>query len=440
MSNLCCNNTQTGHARRTRFSRICWLSLCLGAALPAMRAVAADLTPAKLLEQARALGGDNPRLFSGQADILEELKIGPPKGAQHKSEGSAAPAPPKEPDEPREPGKKPAKRKRKKSTKKAKADDEHVSHFFRTHRILFAGSGGSELLRESLDIGLNATDKMQLFSVEVSGGPTGSGAKLGVIKQRATITQRYGDNLLRNLGRVGASKEVVPAFVRSLAQQGEKVEQLPDETVDGQKCKVLKVSNAFTGTLQQQLWIDTERGYICPRQYSFNGQGKLSMIHEASEYFQEPTTKIWFPGREASTTFDQLGQQSQQSIYKIKPESLRVNQSVPLKEFAVTLAPQSVIDDKRSGGREWRVDREVQLAFQDGVLNLEHVEGLTATTEPRGVPFSSFRPEAFSKTARVILLVAACIPPLALIFTIWLVRRLLARPKVIVATLVKTPD
>jgi hypothetical protein len=206
---------------------------------------------------------------------------------------------------------------------------------------------------------------------------------------------------------------------------------LPSETVDGHELRVVEAKSS-AGT-KRHLWIDPARGFVCPRieSYdSYDGAGRLVRKQEASGFFQEPSSGVWFAERQVKTEFDpQNGKQLRRTSWHLDRKSLQINQSPAPEEFSLPIQATTMISDQRPGGRQWRAATSTSLRLVDGMLDLERTPGLT----PLGPPHTPWEvlPKDLSNTVRWVVTVIAAVVTVGLLALVWFLKLLITRTRLV---------
>lgn len=417
---------------RNTLSSKAWLLCAVVAIVLCPATNAADLTAEQILAKARELGGNDPRIQSGQAKLREETELPPSSPAD--IEDRIKKLLPEPTDAATN-----SKRHRawKKSVEKFRESNQGPQVIVQEITVRFTGTPAQESLRRDERAG-NAPEAAPAV-VRLCGGEGDQRATLTWMRGTANVIAQPTENLVRNLGRMPASPVAQKGLFDSLIGETEAIELLDDETIDGHTCRVLAIRNRYADILQSKVWIDPARGFVCPRRETYAGKGLVTARFEASSYFKAPGTDFWIAGEASETVYNMKSELLMTKRYQLEPQSLQFNVPISAAEFVVNVEPGLTIVDHRPGGRSWRVDEATRLSFVDGRLDLASFPGMVATSAPNALPTAGFSPDDFGPVARAVLLALACVPPLLLAATIYLVRRLLLPRRGVVPMEIKTP-
>jgi len=122
--------------------------------------------------------------------------------------------------------------------------------------------------------------------------------------------------------------------------------------------------------LCERFWIDPDRGYICPKEQSYNSYDGKVMCEVVSEKFilDEHSMK-WFP--EKSVCMMQMGEGMESVVeIHITPGTLVLNQPIPDSTFSITVQEGMRVDDFRRDDN----DKITFFANQTDKLDLPTVE------------------------------------------------------------------
>jgi len=123
------------------------------------------------------------------------------------------------------------------------------------------------------------------------------------------------------------------------------------------------------GQLQEQFWIDPDRGYICPKQLLFNPTDGTVVSEDVSENFiLDKHSQKWFPQKVTSST--RIEGFTIYSEVHLMPETLILNQPLPDSVFAMTIPKGMRVDDTRRDDN----DKTTFIANQPGRLDLPTVD------------------------------------------------------------------
>jgi hypothetical protein len=203
---------------------------------------------------------------------------------------------------------------------------------------------------------------------------------------------------------------------------------LPSETVDGHELRVIEAVSS-EGT-KRHLWIDPARGFVCPRIESYDAAGRLVQTQEASGFFQEPSSGVWFAERQVKTELDpENGKQLRRTSWHLDRKSLQINQPPQPEEFSLPIQASTMIADRRPGGRQWRAATATGLKLVDGMLDLDRTPGLTPLGPPR-TPWEVL-PKEISNTVRWVVTVIAAVVTLGLLALVWFLKLLITRTRLV---------
>ena len=112
------------------------------------------------------------------------------------------------------------------------------------------------------------------------------------------------------------------------------------------------------GKLQERFWIDSDRGYICPKVQWFgyhrdDGTQILTAETIAEDFVLDEKSQKWFPTKVIATSGKEyekeIGKPMSCSEIQIVPETLVINQPIPDSVFAIAVQQGMRIDDSRRG-------------------------------------------------------------------------------------------
>ena len=310
-----------------------WLALVTATVFCAVDAAAADLSAAKLFD--KALEHSGSRVIHSGSAVIEEDTTGA---------------------------------------------DQQVTHL--RYRMAFDGddiSGAS--LREYLQGGKHTG--AQLCGSSESGETVGVQSNVDPASGRLGIlvsNQRWAFPTFRHFGRLAGRADTGPeSAMNSLARLTGSIRLAGRETLEGAELQIVEIDHVDGS--KRKVWIDPDRGYICPRNELYEGKRLVSKT-ESTGYFLEPKSGLYFPENHTDTTWDkQSGRQLAQWKYHVDPQSLVLN-DVAAEEFSIVAPPSTIIGDLRSGGRTWQATAEARLRVGADGLDLAKVEGLKAVSGP----------------------------------------------------------
>ena len=130
----------------------------------------------------------------------------------------------------------------------------------------------------------------------------------------------------------------------------------------GAKAKIVEVKKG--DKLLEKYHIDADRGYLVPYQYVTEESGNFSIEKTAMEYAVEKKTGLYYPA--SYREIMKVGADNETNKeYRLVPDTLRLNQAVSDKEFAIDIPENSRVADFR--------DTENQVhhvAVQAGAISL----------------------------------------------------------------------
>jgi hypothetical protein len=299
-------------------------------------------------------------------------------------------------------------------------------------RVVFNGKRpGGQLRREVLSPPHSPTVTLGLR--EQNGGfitlqEIGSPPSIQVTP-RVTITGEPFWNIswFPDFGREIADREV---FVtkQSPTMETNSARFLEPEILDGRELRVIETLSSL-GT-KRRIWIDPARGYVCPRTESFNAAGLLVRKQEASGFFQEPSSGVWFAERHMKTEFDpQTGKQQRRIRWHLDPKSVRINDPPQPVEFCLPIKASTYVSDQRPGGSQWRAGEATVLKLVNGKLDLEETPGLVRNGPPR-IPWEVL-PKHVSTTVRWIVTTVALVVTMGLAALVWFLKLVITRTRLI---------
>ncbi|HEV3137672.1 MAG TPA: hypothetical protein VGZ26_07200 [Pirellulales bacterium] len=232
-----------------------------------------------------------------------------------------------------------------------------------------------------------------------------------------------------HFGRLGnnyQSVEPLPSVVRFTRS----VRLIGSEPFEGSTVQIIEVTT--WNKPRQKAWIDPARGYICPRHEFCEGQLLVDKT-EASGFFVEPASQLYFPEHYVETLFDRKSGAPQITWrYCVDPKTLKLNYAIADEEFSITVPKRGIIKDEREGGRDYRATEDVRIAFNDK-LDLAKIAALEATSAPRPKkPPTVVGKMHFGALATGFIVALAAALPIALVIFVLIVRRI-SKPRVIEA-------
>lgn len=134
---------------------------------------------------------------------------------------------------------------------------------------------------------------------------------------------------------------------------------------DGAKAKIIEVKKG--DRLLEKYHIDTDRGYLCPYQYVMGDSGKYSTERTTKEYFVEKKTGLYYPKNYHEVNFFIMEGVANKTDteYRLISDTLRLNQAVSDKEFAIDISESARVADFRVPDKPMRY-----VAIKNGTISL----------------------------------------------------------------------
>jgi hypothetical protein len=417
------------NSKRTQGNRLRRFGLLVAsAALVASRVAAADLDPTRLLIEAANRGRDDPAIQSGSGEVDETAEIAPGTTDEFIQRIEHDVAKLRAHSQQWDPRQRAAAQETIASATSATRESIGRTRIHRSHwRVVFSGSQPAGRLRREVHAPPNAP-----LSLVTLGEREKSG---GFVTLRQTNTQR-----------VEISAEPFwdmpwfPDFGREIADRGSFVSQgesqvektssrlLKQETVDGHELSVLESTSS--GGSKRTFWIDPARGYVCPRSESYDAAGRLVRTQEASGFFLDAASGIWFAEHQVKTDFNpETAKQTRRTDWHLHPKSVKINYPVSDKEFSLPILASTLVHDQRTGGRDWRATQDTVLALVDGSLDLGSTPGLSRIGLPQ-TPWEDL-PKTFSTLVKCIVTAVAVGVAALLIGLVWLLKFLVTRTRLV---------
>jgi len=118
---------------------------------------------------------------------------------------------------------------------------------------------------------------------------------------------------------------------------------------------VVSIPNRKNETLRQIgfgktiIWIDPAKGYVCPlieEYYGDEGNEVLLYRYEASDYFLDENSGLWFPSRAKTTQFDTIDPQKidSETVYEILVSQTKLNIPISDEEFSFAIKKGGDVD------------------------------------------------------------------------------------------------
>ena len=137
-------------------------------------------------------------------------------------------------------------------------------------------------------------------------------------------------------------------FVSEILSQGLSLSVTGEVRYDnGAKAKIIEVKKG--DKLLERYHIDAERGYLCPFQFVTNESGVYVSERTASDFIKEKNTGLFYP-QKYQERLEMKGVSVDTSEYTLIPDTLRLNQRVSEKEFAIDIPEFSKVQDSRGSG------------------------------------------------------------------------------------------
>jgi hypothetical protein len=127
------------------------------------------------------------------------------------------------------------------------------------------------------------------------------------------------------------------------------------------------------GQLREELWIDPDRGYICPKQLRFDlTDGAVESDMAAENFILDEPSQKWFPQKVTHSAW--MGKKpniiTACSEVHVMPGTLMINRPIPDSVFALTIPKGMRIADTRREDN----DKTAFIANQPGTLDLPAAE------------------------------------------------------------------
>jgi hypothetical protein len=156
-----------------------------------------------------------------------------------------------------------------------------------------------------------------------------------------------------------------------------------------------------------KVWIDSERGFICPRIEEWHG-GKLSSVYESKDYWKDQASGLYYPGEYKETEYEpQTGEVTRRTTFQFDKDKCSLNIEIDSTKFDLILPPGGGVVDKRNGGRkDYGVLQSESLTLrfdEQGNIDLSKIAGLVDSSTIQIRPFSNI---AEGKTSNLSLILA----------------------------------
>ncbi len=136
-------------------------------------------------------------------------------------------------------------------------------------------------------------------------------------------------------------------FVSEISSAGLSLSVVGEVSYDsGAKAKVIEVKKG--DTLLEKYHIDANRGYLCIYQFVATEMGDYTGERTASDFVQEKNTGFFFP-QKYKERLETENVDLTVSEYTLVPDTLRLNQAVSDKEFAIDIPEGARVVDFREG-------------------------------------------------------------------------------------------
>jgi hypothetical protein len=208
------------------------------------------------------------------------------------------------------------------------------------------------------------------------------GRMQGLPSRLITVTLLSGTDMLR-FEFLSENVAKVKAQYSAMAGEGNiKPFDLTGETkYDGNAVAYVVESRVKTSSgpcVVQRYWIDASRGYVCPLIQLYDNEGRLGEEWKSSDYFLHEKSGLWFPVHHIHTQYiPETGKLREQTTYLLDRNTLRINEDVSEKEFAVQLPiGATVLDAREANQPNYTVRGPVTLSLVKGGLDLETMPGL----------------------------------------------------------------
>jgi len=152
------------------------------------------------------------------------------------------------------------------------------------------------------------------------------------------------------------------------------------------------------GELQERFWIDSDRGYICPKIQIFEpGTQKISTEIVSENFVFDKHSQKWFPEKCSTDAAKEKESVIRYREAHIIPGTLVLNQPIHDSAFALTVQENARVDDARHGSKNTATFANVFIADKQGTLDLPTLDKLKNLDDVEWLITRKTRPyDAFS--------------------------------------------
>lgn len=188
------------------------------------------------------------------------------------------------------------------------------------------------------------------------------------------------NSLVKQFGGISGAKEKLNAMKETSRENGadsklfEIVETKPFE--GGAESFIIESS--VDGKVTERYAIVPALGYVCPLIQRYN-DGKPSLEYIASDYVRDEKSGLYYPLTYEESFFEQeTGNLASKRVYKIKRETLALNEPMSPEDFALDVSEKQIVVDKRGGRNEsYTADTPGRLTLAPHGLDLKKQSWLT---------------------------------------------------------------
>ncbi len=113
------------------------------------------------------------------------------------------------------------------------------------------------------------------------------------------------------------------------------------------------------------VWINPEKGYITPLIEEFLGDVCVAR-YESRDYFQDKSSKLWYPKTTIDTVFNDKGEQVSKTTYEVDVEKTKLNIDISDDEFVFPIKAGWSVTDRQTGIQQsYRTVRDTKLEFNE---------------------------------------------------------------------------
>lgn len=129
------------------------------------------------------------------------------------------------------------------------------------------------------------------------------------------------------------------------------------------------------GELCERFWIDSKRGYICPKVQIYEpGTRKISTEIFSENFIFDEHSQKWFPEKCSTDEAKEDKEVTNCWEFSIIPGTLVLNRPIPDSAFVLTVQADARIHDLRHGTKDTVTYANVFIADQTGTLDLPTIE------------------------------------------------------------------